>query len=471
MENFGSSHFISPWHLLRFSARHWWRILIGVVGAVGAALLFTALEPQTYESSSLVLVKLGREYLYRSEVGQGNTITPGDRSRQAFVDTEMQILRSQNLIRKVVSAVGVNKLYPALSSEAPPSDPGGLTAAVAAFSADLSAVRMLESDVIRITFRHSDPELTARALNLLGEHFKEQHLQAFSDPQAAAFLQEKVNTYRQALAASEEKLKSFQLGSRSFSVDDQRVALFQQRRDIEAGLTDARNQMAGLREKLRYLKSEQEKLSADGSRGGSEQNKAIADARLKLLELQLQEQKLLASFSESSRSVQSLRKQIALVTDFADKQKAAIGQGEFAQELDRQSVNATAELRYQEARGASLLAQLAQVEEQLGRQTATDAQYRELLRDRESNEKNYQTYLQKLEEARISDAMDREKIASISVIQDATVPLSPIWPSKALNTLVGVIIGLAIGYGWAFASERLGGEQLWPHIPAPVRGT
>ena len=217
MESFFSLHFVSPRDFLRFSVRHRRGVLAGFFGTVGVVLALTLLMPATYEAEALVLVRFGREYLYRSEVGdRRDTITPGDRSRQAFVNAELEILRSQNLARRVVSAIGVNKLYPRLSSEARPPDPRVAGAAVHTFSANLGVSRIRDSDVIRITFDHSDAKMTAQALNLLIDQFKEEHLQAFSDPQATAFLQDKVNTYRQALAKSEEKLKSFQLESKSF---------------------------------------------------------------------------------------------------------------------------------------------------------------------------------------------------------------------------------------------------------------
>jgi uncharacterized protein involved in exopolysaccharide biosynthesis len=458
---------VSPQEFLRFSMRQRLRILVGLFGTVGVVLVLTLLTPPIYEAEALVLVKFGREYFFRSEAKPRDKIAPID--REAFLNTELQIVRSRNLARKVVSAIGVNALYPRLSSDSQPSDSRVVGAAVATFSASLAVSRKPDSDVIRISFQHSDAELAARALNLLVEQFKEEHLQAFSDPQSAAFLQDKVNAYREALAKSEEKMKSFQLESKSFSVDDQRVALFQQRREVEAGLKDARNQIAGLQEKLKYLRSEQEKLSADTNRAPSEQNKTISDARAQLLDLQLQEQKLLSSFNESSRNVQRVRNEIQLVKEFLEAQKVAIGRGQFAEELDGKIVNAAAELRYQQARRDSLLGQIEQIEKQLGEQTSADAQYRDLLRERQANEKNYQAYLEKFEEARISEEMDREKIANISVIQDVAVPLNPVWPSKSLNLLVGMVLGLAIGYGWAFASERLGWEKGGAQVVAAVR--
>ena len=51
----------------------------------------------------------------------------------------------------------------------------------------------------------------------------------------------------------------------------------------------------------------------------------------------------------------------------------------------------------------------------------------------EEARKNYQLYLKKFEEARISDAMDSEKITSVSVIENAQVPFKPVSPNVLLN--------------------------------------
>ena len=36
--------------------------------------------------------------------------------------------------------------------------------------------------------------------------------------------------------------------------------------------------------------------------------------------------------------------------------------------------------------------------------------------------------------------------------------------------LVGMILGLAVGYGWAFAPERFDWEKGWEQVAATVRG-
>jgi hypothetical protein len=85
----------------------------------------------------------------------------------------------------------------------------------------------------------------------------------------------------------------------------------------------------------------------------------------------------------------------------------------------------------------------------------TEKALKNLKREVTANEKNYKIYLSKLEEARISEDMDRQKIANIGVIQEAFVPSQPINTRKELNIAIGIIIGAISGLGFAFFSEYI----------------
>ena len=55
---------------------------------------------------------------------------------------------------------------------------------------------------------------------------------------------------------------------------------------------------------------------------------------------------------------------------------------------------------------------------------------------------NYRLYLSKVEESRISEAMDSEKIASVSLMGPARPPRKPVSPKVLLNLLIGIFLGI-----------------------------
>ena len=75
---------------------------------------------------------------------------------------------------------------------------------------------------------------------------------------------------------------------------------------------------------------------------------------------------------------------------------------------------------------------------------------REALRNREA----YAKYVIKQEEARISAALDRNKILNLSIVESAQVPYEPVAPQKALVIILAGVLGLITGLGIAFLRER-----------------
>src|SRR5688572_7165573 len=170
---------------LQWMFRALWRRRL-IAGAIfGAVLLaagvYTAIATPLYEATSLLLVKIGREYVYQAEVGEGTgSIMP--RSRETLINSEIQILRSAEVVKAVVEEMGVEALYPSLAQDAQPGQPIESMAA-ARFLANLRVRAVEDADVIQVSLRNTDPQVTARAVNLLIERFKEAHLQAFGEGQ------------------------------------------------------------------------------------------------------------------------------------------------------------------------------------------------------------------------------------------------------------------------------------------------
>jgi uncharacterized protein involved in exopolysaccharide biosynthesis len=403
--------------------RRRWRLALAVFAlTLGAVTVVTFLQTPIYESTATLLVKLGREFFYRSEVGEREVFA--NRDRESVLNSELQILRSQDVVDGVIRSIGVATLYPDLAAAPPEDTPLERTAALR-FQGDYSIVAVPDTEVIQVSFRHSDPELAARTVSSLVEHLKEKHLATFSEREAASFLEAKVAASREQLAKSEEQLKSFEAEHEAFSLRDPGEYILGQREEIEASLRDVHQQIASLEQRR------------------AQEPPAIAQARARLLELEVQEQTLLSRFKESSRTVVNLRKEIDQVRRFLEEQQA---------ELARRQL---AELRPLEQRQAELEARMGGIEAELRELPVLATQHRELRRQRDTSEKHLQTYSRNLEEARLSQEMDRQKIANISVIQEGLVPSEPISPRKRLNLAVGIVSGLALGLLAAYYADGI----------------
>lgn len=418
-------------------------------------LLLSFLLPPVYEARTSLLVKIGREYVSRTVPGESRTLLSLE--QQEVVNSEIQILSGRSLIEKVVNRLTVDSLYPDLAKH-PPSKMSPREAAILKFEKSLKVNAVRKSNVIQVAFRHGDPKTALRAVNLLTDLFKEKHLEVFSET-PSSFLETQLGAYREKLEDSENRMESFKQENQVVSLDEQKSLLLKQRTDLDTSLKNTRHTIRELQEKLVSLNQQKNEASSNKALyTNTERDKIIVDAKAKLLALQLQEQDLLKKYTEQSRLVVNVRKEIQVVRKFLKEQEedisARVGTGNRVyQEMELERIKSQAELNSQQAKGAILASQLRTLDGKIQALDSSGIPFHTLKRELSTNEKYYQAYVDRLEEARISENMNLNKLANISVIQEASVPEKPVRPRKMLNILLSIFLGGVFGIGFALVAE------------------
>lgn len=432
-------------------------LFVGVFSAsIVLALVLSFLIPPTYEARTALLIKLGREYVNNPGVGDLRSLML---EHQEIMNSEIKILASRELIEKVISRLKVETLYPKLA-KATSGKMTPLETSILKFEKSLSVEAIRKSSVIEVSFRHQDPKVAAAAVNLLVDLYREKHLRVFSDPQSS-FLEKQKEIYKKKLGDTENTLEEFKQKNRVYSLEEQRSLLLRQQADLDGSLKNTKHRVEELKAKLGSL-NQQRTESSRKKRSvytNMERDKVVVEAKAKLLSLQLAEQDLLKRYREDSRRVQDVRAEIRTVKVFLKEQEADIsGKMETGnpvyQQTELEMINTEAELRSQAAKAASLAQLLNQVGERIRTLDLNERKFQTLKREMSANEKYYKTYEDRLEEARISEDMNRNKLANISVIQAAAVPAKPIRPKKMLNLVLSLFIGSFGGLVVSFAAEQ-----------------
>jgi uncharacterized protein involved in exopolysaccharide biosynthesis len=402
-------------------------------------------------------------------------------NQEEVINSEIQILTSRDLIEKVINTLKVENIYPDLA-ENPTSTITPLEAAILTFEKKLSVEGIKKSSVIQVSFQHKDPRIAAQAVNLLVDSLKEKHLQVYSDPKSS-FLEQQLAAYEQKLKESQNKFEAFKQKYQVFSLDEQRTLLLKQRTDLDTSFKISQNQIGELQSKLSSLKNQMRAVSKDVPLyTETERYKITDDAKAQLLGLQLKEQELLHKYNEDTPLVINVRKEIKIVRNFIKEQeedlkgKVRTGQNIVYQDIEREIIKTQADLLSQEAKSSTLGGQIARLDREMQTLDLRENELQNLKRELATNERNYKTYLEKVEEALISDDLNRQKMANISVIQAATAPAKPIKPRKALNILLGIILGAVSGLGIAFFNEYSSQSLSTPEsaerrLGLPVLGT
>ncbi len=416
--------------LLGVIFKHKKKIIFIFLAVSSVTAIVTLLIPPTYEAKSNILIKVGREHISRAETGDLRPsifFTP-----DGAVSSEMQIMTSRDLISRVIKTIGPEKMYSQfLSSSLLGGTP--MDSAITQFERDLKVEQKPRADVINIAFSHGDPKIAAQSVNLLVDYFREQHLKVFRGP-AAAFLEQQVAFHEKRLRDSEQKMEDYKQNNRIFSLEEQRATMLKQRTDLDTSMLMAQNEIKQIQ-------------SGSESRMGRspEQQASIDAAKARLLELQLKEEELVRKYNDDTKIVSGIRQEIKVVKNFIGEQE------KFGDRLEKSRTQAA--IKAQQAKIANIAVQIAEIDARIREINLREREWQNLKRDFAINEANYQTYVKKLEEARISDEMDSQKMANISVLETATVPTKPVKPDVGKNIMLGMLFGAVAGFGLAFVSE------------------
>ncbi len=380
---------------------------------------------------------------------------------------------------RVIASLGAQKIYPELSNKAKSGSPLDKLALVQ-FEKDFSVSPVKSSSVIEISFRNSNPQVTAEVLDKLVYFYGAKRLEVFKDPKSILFLEKKVAEYLENLRKTENDIEAYKQQNQVYSHGEQLTLLLGQQASLENSLMVNNNSLKELQQKLTSLQNQiktiQESVPAAESAG---RNGASPNAQL--LALQMKEQELLGKYKEDNRLVSDVRNQIEVLKKFLKDPKNAGEASPGLQpnpvylETQKEIIKTTADLSALGVTNTSIKTQLQEVNQRIQAFDLREKKLRELERERANDEKNYQIALKKLEEARVFDDMDRQKMTSVSLIQPATIPLEPSKPSKKLPVflLMGAVLGLGGGAGLAYLLEMMQASMTTPqdaekHLNLPV---
>ena len=439
--------------LLNVVFKHKAKIITCFLTVVVTVTVVTFLLPPTYEASSKILVKFGRENIF-TPTNPASSGTPilFDASREERINSEVEILTGRNLIEKVISDLGVKTIYPDIDKKPLIPRPASreltsLEKATLTFQKKLSVEGVKKSNIISITFQHKDPHIAAQVVNKQIDAFLEHHLTVYKESEKYGFFDDQVRLLDTRLKDSENELETFRKQNSISSLNEQKKLLLQQISNLEVSLTETESEISKNKGKIQALRgAPSATLTGTGMGEETELNPyAISGIRNKLSELKLKEQELLGKYVEQSELVVNIRQEIAKAHELLAKEE---------KNYHDKVVNSISHtLNALKSKEKTQKQQLTNYQRKLSKINSVEFKLIELERQVKINGENYHLYVKHMEEARISNAMDNQKLANISVVEPALPPIKPVKPNKLLNIILSIFLGGFAGLGVAFSSE------------------
>jgi uncharacterized protein involved in exopolysaccharide biosynthesis len=427
-----------------FRGRKLMFVLFGLLSlAAGAWLRMT---PTSYDSEMTFLLKNDRADVV---VTPGQTI--GLQGRQwideSQVNTEIQLLWSEELLRQVVETRGLAS-EPGSSRKPAPIE---IENAVRELERGLTITPILKANMIRVSYSAGDPKQAAAVLQTLADAYLDRDLKVHSATGTYDFFHQQAVFYEDRLKQVQAQLTAFQQPGNAVMLGQQKELILHKLVDLQATLGESQateQENAGRMEDLQaQIASSSPRIQTQTRRVP---NQYTAEHLTGLLtELENKRTELLSKFQPGDRNVKQIEEQIANTRTSLDRERDGVATEE-ASDLNpiRQGLEADlAKVQSSQSgvrgRISVLASQIRGYQQRLAELEKSTGGYDELVRIQKESEDNYFLYSRKQEEARIAEALDRQRIGNIALVDPPRVPLTP-RHKITKNTVAVIVLGLLL---------------------------
>lgn len=469
------------------------RIVLGcLAGSLLLAVLYLLVAKPVYEANAHVLIKMGRENVYVPEATSSADTVVVDPNREELGNSELKILQSRALAAHVVDVVGSDRLFPSGMSSwriaLAGSDHGNAEneqkLAVDRFQSRVIIKAVPKSNVLLVSYRSSDPETAATAVNALVKRYLEKRPEIYGHTQSAEFFAHQASDMRQRWEKSSQQLEAFKKNHNVSQLDEQRRMLLDQRGALAQALGDAVGQEAALTKRIDNIRQQLAgiPLMTASSREVSPQVNLIDALQARLAELESQERELLVEYGEKAPPVQKVRQ---LLDSVRKNLRAAQGNQHERQTVSLNSIHQalTTDLLKAQSDLKGIQAERQIKEDQLARRNLSIQKLDQdefdfsLLRQAvDINRDKHAIYQSRLESARINQALDNQGMTSVSVIDWAQPPVKPLPPGPPLILLISLLAGAISGLTLAFLLDAISdtitdADDVQRYVGLPVLAT
>lgn len=367
----------------------------------GAYLLFAT---PLYEGAGSLLVRFGHEATPDVSVADPskNPTELSQNDRKEVIESDIEILKSHDMLMTLVKEFGAVNLYPALSEPDFSGETPEERAIYKLLHDDLTVKDATQSDVIEVDFLNHDTKLAVAFVNRMFQLFIERQSEVYNNPQAA-FLAEQVNIAAERLARSEAALHEFKTSNGLSSMEDELEQLLKEKADASTVAFQA-----------------------------------VDDAKTQLNDLQAKETELLATYRADSPVVARVRDNIALAQTQIHERE---------QELQNTSGAGDA------AQPNLLKLHLYAIDARIADLENKRSHYNELVRQASIDEENYKSYRTRSEEARVNEKLNEKNITRISVVDHPVETIKPARPRLLLTVALTLFAAIVFGLGSAICLE------------------
>ena len=447
------------WKIIK---RRKWIIIQGFMAVFIAAMAWTLLVKPTYEAKAKILV--GDPSKSLSSLLSGIGI--GEKSSQMTTgfDVKSNMENQKNL---VVLSILVNKMASRLQLR---DSDGYLYSSEKILDKQMIALSPRpyvsvdvgeDSTILELIADSTDPAEAQMIIAALSEYYIEDNLNRIREgfTGAKTFIEQQMNSVREnyvnalkAIEVEKKKEKSIDLKSESslliqnierFTTDQ--ITYGRKRYELEASINEIKGQIKDID---KYQKESME----------FENNPMINDLKKSLYKLITDLEGVRTKYTDQHPDIIELNNKIAETKNLIQKEvektfkKEILSIDPVYSELVKKLAAQYISLEEVKAQERAIPQYLKVYEARLLEMPEKEFIQTQLQNDLAATRKIYESLLDYLHKVGVAEAMT---ISDVKIVDAPIMPNNPISPNKALNAVIGLVLGVFVGFGFGFLSEYL----------------
>jgi uncharacterized protein involved in exopolysaccharide biosynthesis/Mrp family chromosome partitioning ATPase len=438
--------------------RHKWTILVVWVLAGAVALGLRVKWSVPYQSESKLFIRYIEDSKSIGPTASDSNIKTPD---IGIMNSEAEILTSFDVALQVADAVGPAKILAKAGGGSDRFHAASIVRAGLAWDAPE------RSSVMRVTFKHPDPDIVQSVLAQVVDTYLKKHAEIHQTMGTMDdYVTQTTDQLKSQLDATERQLRAEKTKAGVTSLDDTKRTLAEQsakiQEELDSALAELAQRQAALQEFTNFTAVKTETNLPTEAAGEVPPDKMANYRQIcSLLEslAKLERERLLDFLPESSRvrevhdqitANQKTKSQLELEYPQLIGTRAAVVEAKPVISVD--ILGETRGVRALQARVSFLTNRFAEVQSDITNVDNAEAKITDLQRKRDLQEQYYRNFSDKLQRDQINDAQGGDKMGNIKLIQ---APSPPFKDESKLVKLIKVVLfgGLAGGLGLAFIIE------------------
>jgi uncharacterized protein involved in exopolysaccharide biosynthesis len=453
-------------------------------GAIVVSLSLYALlvltKPSQYESTASIVVKVvDQDVAMPDAISQQQGVTASSFSSLAkeVINSVQVIITSPDVLASTLRSVGVERAYPTITAKAAKANLLAINLAVESLLTDLSVKVNNDTNVLTLSLFNTNPVVARSALQSLVAATVTKHATVMRDPRLR-FLEGKLTTLKAEADEAQRAVLDFRQKTGITSFDEERTLLLKQRdttqasrNEIQANLFASSGRAKSLETSLQHT-PRAIAISDENDR----MQRQIDTARERLTSAQTRYEAARQRFREGNPELVDQAAQLGTARQDFDRisqqsnSRVRTGANPVSQALTQNFATSRSDSDALRAALQEREQQLRAIDARLGHLNTNEITVRELERRRDLAEREYRSYLERAQSARIVSDMNDAGITSLSVLQSPTLPYQPSRPRKLLLFIMALLGGFAAGLALCIFLESLDDTLALPEQVETVIG-